>query len=65
MLGGLISGLIVAWLLVQFDIDKVCINVLQPFINQCTLTTDHFYFALGFLGLIGGLIADVLSCLQK
>jgi len=65
MLGGLISGLIVAWILVQFNVDKICINVLQPFVNQCKLTTDHFYFTLGFWGLIGGLLADVLSYLHK
>lgn len=65
MLGGLISGLIVAWILVQFEVDDICIRVLQPFITQCTLTTDHFYFVLGFFGLAGGLVADVLSYLHK
>lgn len=56
MLSGLIEGLIVAWILVQFDVDKICIEVLQPFIKQCELTTSHFYFALGIIGFIGGLI---------
>lgn len=65
LLGGLISGLIVAWILVQFNVDDICIKVLQPFISQCTLTTDHFYFSLGFIGLIGGLIVDIFSCLYK
>lgn len=65
MLGGLIEGLIVAWILVQFDVDKICIDVLQPFIKQCELTTNHFYFVLGFLGLIGGLVADIFSYIRK
>lgn len=65
MLGGLISGLIVARILVQFGVDDICIKVLQPFITQCALTTDHFYFVLGFLGLIGGLVADVLGYINK
>ena len=56
MLGGLIEGLIVAWFLVQFGVDEMCIEVLQPFVTQCELTTSHFYFALGFIGFIGGCI---------
>lgn len=65
MLGGLIEGLVVAWILIQFDVDEICIEVLQPFIKQCELTTNHFYFALGFLGLIGGLMVDVLIHIHK
>ncbi len=57
MLSGLVEGLIVAWILVQFDVDKICIEVfLQPLVNQCELTTSHFYFVLGFIGFISGCI---------
>ena len=59
LLSGLVEGLIVAWILVQFDVDKICIEVLQPFINQCELTTSHFYFALGFIGFISGCIYQI------
>lgn len=65
MLGGLIYGLIIAWILVQFEVDDICIRILQPFITQCQLTTDHFYFVLGVLGMIGGLVEDILKYLHK
>ena len=52
MLDGIIGGLIVAWVLSLFGVDEICINVLQPFIRGITLTTDHFYFAFGIIGLI-------------
>ena len=59
MLSGLIEGLIVAWVLVQFDVDKICIEVLQPFVNQCELTTSHFYVVFGFIGFISGCIYQI------
>lgn len=59
MLEGLIEGLIVAWILTLFKVDRICIDVLQPFITQVELTTSHFYFVLGLLGLIGGILYDV------
>ncbi|GFI32856.1 hypothetical protein IMSAGC013_04263 [Lachnospiraceae bacterium] len=59
MLSGLVEGLIVAWILVQFDVDKICIEVLQPFIKQYELTTSHFYFTLGFIGFISGCIYQI------
>lgn len=52
----MVEGLIVAWILVQFDVDRICIEVLQPFIKQCELTTNHFYFALGLIGFVSGCI---------
>lgn len=58
MLCGLIEGLIIAWILVEFNIDNICINVIQPFINY-KLTTNHFYFVLGFIGLISGFIYEI------
>lgn len=53
MIGGMLTGLIVAWVLTFFDINKICIEVLQPFC-KITLTDAHYYFALGFLGMIAG-----------
>lgn len=60
MFGGIVSGLICAWILVQFGVDNICINVLQPFI-QTELTTDHFYFVFGVVGFICGAIHDVFN----
>lgn len=59
LLGGILEGLIIAWILVQFGVDKICIEVLQPFINQCELTTSHFYFVFGIVGFLTGCIYEV------
>ena len=59
MLDGIINGLIVAWSLVQFGVDDICINVLQPFIDKCTLTTNHFYFVFGLIGLVSGILYEL------
>lgn len=59
LLGGILEGLIVAWILVQFGVDKICIEVLQPFINQCELTTSHFYFVFGIIVFLAGCIYEV------
>lgn len=53
MLGGFISGFIVAWILVEFNVHTMVIEVIQPF-TSTELTTSHFYVALGLIGLIGG-----------
>ena len=57
MLGGIISGLIVAWILTIFNVDSICINVLQPFFTNVKLTTDYYYFAFGVFGLIAGIVS--------
>lgn len=59
LLGGILEGLIATWILVQFDVDKICIEVLQPFINQCKLTTSHFYFVFGIIGFMIGCIYEI------
>lgn len=61
MLGGLIEGLIVAWILVQFNVDDICIDVIQPFVKNVELSTNHFYFVLGFIGLLGGFIYEIIT----
>ena len=57
MLDGIIYGLIVAWILAIFNVDNICINVLQPFFTNVKLTTDHYYFAFGVFGLIAGIMS--------
>lgn len=57
MLSDIISGLIVAWFLSLWNVDYVCIKLLQPFFKNITLTTDHYYFAFGVFGLIAGIVS--------
>lgn len=59
MLSGIVNGLIVAWILVQFGVDDICINIMQPFVDKCTLTTNHFYFVFGLIGMIGGILYEL------
>ena len=56
MLNGLVYGLLVGWILTCFDVDKIAIDVLQPF-TDVTLTQSHYYFVLGIIGLISGVIS--------
>lgn len=53
---GIVYGLVVAWFLALFGVDDICINTLQPFFTSIKLTTDHYYFVFGILGLITELI---------
>ena len=53
MLSGLISGLIVAWLLDCFNVSKMILEVVQPLVS-IQLTVSHYYVALGLIGLVGG-----------
>ena len=57
MLDGIVDGLIVAWILTIFNVDSICINVLQPFFINVKLTTNHYYFAFGAIGLIAGIMS--------
>lgn len=61
MLGGIIDGLLTAWILSLFGVDDICIDVLQPFIKNIELTTNHYYFVFGAIGCIGGLISDIIK----
>ena len=56
MLSGLVDGLLVGWILTYFDVDEIAIDVLQPF-TDVTLTQSHYYFVLGIIGLISGVIS--------
>ena len=40
---GLICGLVLAFILTMFGVDKIFINELQPLFANVTLTTGHFY----------------------
>lgn len=55
MLEGFVSGLFIALLLGMFGVDKMVIEVVQPFV-RLPLTPNHFYIALALVGLIGGII---------
>lgn len=52
---GILLSLLSGWILSLFGFDKICIEVLQPFIQNVTLTTAHYYFVFGVVGLIGGI----------
>ncbi len=56
MLDGIIYGLIIAWILSVFNVDNICINVLQPFFDV-KLTTDHYYFTFGVIGLVASILS--------
>jgi hypothetical protein len=55
MIYGILYGLLCGWILSVFDIDDICIKVLQPLFS-IELTTDHYYFVFGICGLIYGII---------
>lgn len=60
MLGGILYGLICGWILAAlFNVDEICINVLKDFVS-ITLTTDHYYFVWGIIGLLSW-FAQVIS----
>lgn len=53
MLGGLISGILTAFILVFLGVDTYILEMVQPYVNT-TLTVAHIYICLGAIGLIGG-----------
>lgn len=55
MIIGILYGLLCGWILALFNVDDICIEVLQPFISF-ELTTTHYYFVFGLVGLIYGII---------
>ena len=54
MLGGFISGLIVAWILSLFGVNGIILEVSQPLIKTIHLTNSHYNILFGLIGLIGG-----------
>ena len=55
MIEGIIYGLIGAWFLSLFGVDNIFVEALQPFVNF-TLTTSHYYFVFGFVGMVYGIV---------
>ena len=55
LIEGIIYGLIGAWFLSLFGIDNIFVEALQPFVNF-TVTTSHYYFIFGFVGMIYGIV---------
>ena len=54
----IIEALITACILTWFDIDKIFIEVVQPFM-KVEITTSHFYFIFACIGIVYGLINGV------
>jgi len=54
MISGFVSGLIAAWILSWFHVNRMLIEVAQPFLSNVELTNAHYYIAFGVVGLIGG-----------
>ena len=44
-----------AWFLSLFGVDNIFVEALQPFVNF-TLTTSHYYFVFGFVGMVYGIV---------
>lgn len=54
MLGGALTGLIVAWVLAQFGFDKMFIDAAKQL--GYVITIDTYYVLLIIIGAIGGAI---------
>lgn len=57
MIGGILYGLLCGWILALFNVDNICIEVLQPIV-PFVLTAAHYYFVFGVVGIIYGIIHD-------
>lgn len=54
MLEGIIYGLIIAWILTWFKVDRIFIDALKAFWPSIPLNTNHFYVVCAILGCISG-----------
>lgn len=50
MIDGLLTGLVLAWILSFFGVDEIFVGAIQPFIDK--ITTVHYYFLFAVLGAI-------------
>lgn len=57
MINGIIYGLVCGWFLSLFGVDNIFVEALQSFVNF-TLTTNHYYFVLGFIGMTSEIISN-------
>ena len=55
MIGGILYGLLCGWILTLFNVDNIYIEVLQPIV-PFVLTTSHYYFVFGFVGIVYGIV---------
>lgn len=58
ILDGIADSLLFAWILSWFGASQGFVRVIQPFIKEIELTTDHYYFVFALIGAIGGLIME-------
>lgn len=59
MLGGILGGLLTAWVLTMFKAEDVVIEFAQHF-TEIELGIEHYYMFFGAVGLVGGLIHDII-----
>ena len=57
MLISIIEGLNVAWLLSLFNVDKLLINAIQPFVSV-ELNVSMYYLLFVIVGIVGELISN-------
>ena len=53
MLGGLIGGVVTAFVIDFFGFSSAALSLIQPFVKT-PLNTSHLYLILGAIGVIGG-----------
>ena len=55
MIINFIEGMILAWFLTIFGVDKIIIQAFQPFVTF-SITINHYYVLFGILGALSNLL---------
>ncbi len=55
MLGGILGGLLIAWILSIFNFDRMFINTLYEFLGL-SISTDAYYVIFALLGIISSIM---------
>lgn len=55
MLGGVLGGLLIAWILSIFNFDRMFINTLYQLLGL-SISTDAYYVIFALLGAIGSIM---------
>ncbi|MGV1059696.1 hypothetical protein ACQR24_02455 [Clostridium perfringens] len=55
MLGGVLGGLLIAWILSIFNFDRMFINALYELLGL-SISTDAYYVIFALLGAIGSIM---------
>ncbi|HAT4252825.1 TPA: hypothetical protein I9093_002150 [Clostridium perfringens] len=55
MLGGVLAGLLIAWILSIFNFDRMCINTLYELLGL-SISTDAYYVIFALLGAISSIM---------